>query len=518
MRPALALSPFLAAILACGASHDTEGSLTPLDSGSDGSGDGDSGRVCNPLDPPVCDGPTSVKTCLADGSALVTTPCGGGAPCKAGVCGCVPKSTTCKGSDVLVCGSDGEYVPGFSCPKGTVCLKGHCDDTRCPDEASGGVKQFSLPVNAWPRIRHDNRNSGWTQAIVADLPKLKWKVFVGGTDYDAQKGLASGPVVNQDNIVFVGAGELDGKNGQHYSFDAAGKKLWEYAANRKTGLSTPVVRGDGTSYVASGGMELLAIKPDGTLDWKYLTAAGTDGDPVVTREGTIVYPSEEGAVYAFEPTGKLIWKSDIATGPGHADAAMAQSCTGSLVVGGENGFVALDVKTGKPQWKLPVTGMYQAVSSTAVLSAEGTMYGVDGGGVGYAVDVATGKVLWSRAMASGGASCFARIGGTLFVVLIDGKLHAVDAGTGAELWSQPVGYSLTRPVGRISGPVIDGNMRIYINSTDGFVYAFDTTGKQLFRIAASGAARAQLFSGTIAIGYDGTLYVPGNDGYLYAFQ
>lgn len=502
----------------CGSSSDSGAGADTGVSANDAASDGDGGvRVCDPSAPSVCDGASSVKICRPDGSGYDTSPCSGGAACTGGVCGCAPKSSICQGQDVATCGADGKYTVAFTCPKGTVCTKGHCDDARCPDELTP-PKEVGLPINAWPRYRHDNRNSGWTPAIVADAPKLKWKVFVGGTDYDLQKGLGSGAVVNQDNVVFVGAGELDGKNGQMYSFDATGKPLWSYPANRMTGLSTPAVRKDGTSYVASGDSNLLSIKPDGTLDWKYKTGLASDGDPIVTREGTLVYPSDDKSLYALDPTGKLVWQSSTTTGPGEVDAALAETCDGKIVAGGGNGWAALDIVTGKPLWLVPATGTYECVSSSPNLTADGTMYGVDMGGVGYAIDVATGKVLWSKNFGVPGASTPARIGSTLYVVLNDGNLHAIDAASGAEIWSKPVGYALTRNVGRISGPVIDGNMRLYVNSTDGYVHAFDTTGKELWKIAASGKSAAQLFSGTIAIGNDGTMYVPGNDGTLYVFQ
>ena len=71
---------------------------------------------------------------------------------------------------------------------------------------------------------------------------------------------------------------------------------------------------------------------------------------------------------------------------------------------------------------------------------------------------------------------------------------------------------------RIPGPIVDGKQRIYVNSSDGFVYAFDTTGKQLWRLPAAGQAATGCCFGEMAIGNNGMLYVPGTDGSLYAYQ
>jgi outer membrane protein assembly factor BamB len=398
-----------------------------------------------------------------------------------------------------------------------VCTSGRCDDKRCSDETDPTIGENALPIHAWPRYRHDNRNSGWTPAVVADHPHVVRKTFIGGTAYDNQTGLGSGPVVDQNGIVYIGGGELDMSNGAYYAYDASGNQLFKFLANRKTGLSTPAVRKDETSFVASGGDLLFAITPVGTQLWSYTTSMGTDGDPIVTREGTIIYPSEDGSVYAFDPTGKLVWQSPAASGPGHADSGIAQSCDGRVYIGGINGFFAHDVTSGATLWSVAVTGMYQAVSASPTVTGDGVMYGVDGGGMGWAIDP-TGKVLWSKQLGPAGATSPTHVGNLLLVVLDDGNLHALDATTGAETWSKPIGYTLTRNAGKIAGPVLDGNLRVYINSTDGNLYAFDLAGNLLWKIATSGKAQAQIFSGGIAIANDGTMYVPGNDGYLYAVK
>ncbi len=43
-------------------------------------------------------------------------------------------------------------------------------------------------------------------------------------------------------------------------------------------------------------------------------------------------------------------------------------------------------------------------------------------------------------------------------------------------------------------------------------------GQQLWKVPTSGKSFKATWVGTMAIGNDGTLYVPGNDGYLYALQ
>src|SRR5258708_39253697 len=92
MRTKVVIGAFALVFVACGCGSSSDGGA-PADTGpsSDAASDG-GGRVCDPASPSVCDGATSVKTCRTDGTGYDTLPCTGGAACKSGVCGCVPKS------------------------------------------------------------------------------------------------------------------------------------------------------------------------------------------------------------------------------------------------------------------------------------------------------------------------------------------------------------------------------------------------------------------------------------------
>src|SRR5579871_381189 len=226
-------APWIVLLAGCGATGGRAG----LDGGA---GDGPSfnfdfaGMVCSPNDPPACDG-NALKVCRMDGSGYDFTPCTSG--CANGACTCNPGDLQCMGQEAQQCGMDGAWHTIQTCANGTQCMNGTCGDARCADETMS-TNPHALPTDAWPRFRHDNRNTGSTPAVVAANPKLKWKVFVGGTDLNSQMGLASGPVVNQNNLIFIGAGDQDGMGGSYYSFDPTGKKLWTFVANRGYGLST----------------------------------------------------------------------------------------------------------------------------------------------------------------------------------------------------------------------------------------------------------------------------------------
>ena len=481
---------------------------------ADDGGGGD--NSCDPMGPPQCEGQSVVKTCRPDGTGWDSAPCPDGAQCVGGQCTCTPGDRQCDGQDIQVCGMDNMFHVESTCPDGTVCGNGLCGEMRCPDETVS-TNPNALPTIGWPRFRHDNRNSGASPVALADMPKLKWKVKIGGATLNgALGGLGSGPVVNQNDIIFIGGGDLS-NGGSLMSLDIMGKVLYTFPAQRGFGSSTPAVRADGTAYFASQNAKLYAVDPKGMQQWTYQTGSQADGDPIVTKDGNLIYSSDDGSLYALSPKGVLLWKSTANGGPGEVDGGLAETCDGKIIAAGGNGWYALDAKTGMTLWSHAATGTFRAILSSPVVTADGRVFGFDGGGQGIAFD-STGKVLWMKQIGVGGAgSSVGIMAGVLYTALNDGAIHAVDAATGNEKWKVQINNH-AREIG--CAPITDGNQRIYINSSDGFIYAFDTAGKQLWKLPHSGVdtSGATDIAGTMAIGKDGTLYVPGNDGILYAYQ
>jgi outer membrane protein assembly factor BamB len=461
-----------------------------------------------------CAGPTLLETCNADGKGYTTTACPALATCIAGACTCSPGEVGCDGNTVVKCGQDGQPHPDKACPAGTTCSGGYCNDARCPDELNQ-AGSTGLPTAGWPRYRHDNRNSGTTDAAVADDPQLKWKVFVGGTTLNASGGLASGAVVNQNDVVFIGAGEHDGKGGLFYAFDGQGKPVYTFDGPRGYGWTTPAVRKDGTAYYSTQDGSAYAVKPDGTQLWKFSFGMQNDCNPIVTKDGYVIYGSDTGQLFALQANGTLLWQTDKNLGPGEVDNALAESCDGLILSGGVHGWFGLDAATGNTVWKVPA----MALMSAPTVTADGTMFGVDASGVGWAIDK-NGKVLWQKTLvAQGGATGtdLLYLAGRLFGVLADGALHAFDAATGDPIWAKPVGNA--QEIYRHGAPVADAHHHLFFSSNDGNLYAFDEDGNALWKKPTSGVAAAGGNGyGSLAIGQDGTLYVPGNDGTLYAFQ
>jgi hypothetical protein len=435
----------------------------------------DAGHTCDPKSPPQCNGPNAVETCRSDGSGWDMTPCTMG-PCQNGQCQKL-------------------------CPPGTVFSFGQCDDIRCPDELpSSSPLNVGLPTNsdAWPRFRHDNRSSGWSRAKVAASPALLWHKLVNGW--------GRGPAVDPNGVVYANMTSWDQTTALFDAIDATGMVLWSSSLGQdhtQTIPSVPAVRADGTAYASTaltalatdtGPGLLTALAPGGSTKWGFQTPATADGSPVVAHNGTIVYPSNDLSVYAIDPGGNLIWKTKPSSGPGLVHGGVAESCDGHIIVGGSNGWAALDITTGNNLWLVPAN----AQATSPVVAADGTMYGLDNSGIGWAID-ATGTVIWSKQLMNGPLSTasIAKLGKLLIAApgANNVPLLGVDADTGMILWSIPGGN------GFFGGPVIDGNLHIYVNDY-GKVRAFDASGQELWSIATGGGSFSEL-----AIAPGGTIYV-----------
>jgi hypothetical protein len=393
------------------------------------------------------------------------------------------------------------------CPPGTVFSFGQCDDIRCPDELPSSMPTgVGLPTNtdAWPRFRHDNRNSGWTRAKVATSPKLLWRTLVNGWGH--------GAAVDPSGVVYANLTSWLQTNALFSAVDSTGTIQWTAMLGQdmtQSIPSVPAVRKDGTAYastaltpsaIATGPGLLAAVAPGGTTAWSFQTTMTSDGAPVVAHDGTIVYPSNDESVYALDSNGNLLWKTNANSGPGLVHGGVAESCDGHIIVGGSNGWAALDITTGQNLWLVKAN----AQDASPVVTADGTMYGLDNSGIGWAIDK-TGTVIWSKPLMMGGLSTasIAKLGKLLIAAPgVGGRpLLGVDADTGTILWSFPGGGQ-----GFFGGPVIDGNLHIYVNDY-GAVRALDMTGQQLWMIPMSGGSFSEL-----AIGPGGTIYV-----FEYAF-
>jgi outer membrane protein assembly factor BamB len=122
-----------------------------------------------------------------------------------------------------------------------------------------------------------------------------------------------------------------------------------------------------------------------------------------------------------------------------------------------------------PLWVTPVDG---GAATAPVLGSGGTMLyaGTDAGTL-YALDAASGAVVWSTPVGAAVTASPALAGGVLYAPTGDGRVVAVDAATGAILWQAGAGTT-----GAIAEQPAVGGGLVFTGATDGWVRAFDAAG------------------------------------------
>ena len=183
--------------------------------------------------------------------------------------------------------------------------------------------------------------------------------------------------------------------------------------------------------------------------WK--TLLGEFVVPPLAVDGRRVYvATRDGAVRALDrSTGAVAWKAEGL--PGRLSAA-----DGLVLVRAEDGTVSsLQPRTGAVRWKSG-TGIAGALPAVP----DGDRAFVAGRGLA-ALDLATGRVLWSDPSGAETTAPPVASGSRLLAGEADGTLRGRDRATGVSLWALRTGGPLTAP------PLVDpGRRRLYVGTSD----------------------------------------------------
>lgn len=307
---------------------------------------------------------------------------------------------------------------------------------------------------------------------------------------------------------------------------------WRFETGGKV-MSSPAVV-NGVVYVGSNDGNLYALRAaDGSLAWKFAARLAVSSSPAVA-DGLVYVSSVDGKIYAVSAsTGELKWK--FATGgerrfsapgihgippatemmPDPFDVFLSSPVVagGRVYIGsGDHNVYALDAATGTLVWKHQTGDVVHA--SPAV--ADGVVYIGSWDRYMYALDAATGAVRWKFETGDdqtihnqiGIASSAAVIDGVVLFGCRDGHFYAVDAKTGAKKWAEDnkMGWVIASPA------VKDGV--VYFPTSDGTQFKAITiaTGALLWRTVN----KAVSFSSPAIAG--DVVYFGAHDGWLRALD
>jgi outer membrane protein assembly factor BamB len=362
-------------------------------------------------------------------------------------------------------------------------------------ETSGETAQASFLVRTnWPRYHFDNANTGYNRyenVVSADNVETlvqKWAVPTAG-------GGAPSPIVAYGRVYVAPT------DGIVRALDpATGALLWSFDTGGTMSGTAPTAA-NSLIYVGNDNGEVFALSaPTGTVTWSRHLGAMVAGSPIVnpdalyvgvfTNAGDVLYWLEPltGATYAAfndvsfdrqpstlayglvytEPgigcnvdafdasTGRLVWFAHFCDEGAIGESVVAAN--GRVFKTDQVGTNALDPATGATQW------MSTQVGWVAPSVANGVVFAAAFGP--FALDAATGSVLWEASGADVAESAPIVANGVVYLGERTGVLQAYCADNGALLWTSPVA-----PTDYTGDPAISDGM-LFASTADGTVYAF----------------------------------------------
>ncbi|MDD9947044.1 MAG: PQQ-binding-like beta-propeller repeat protein [Myxococcales bacterium] len=315
--------------------------------------------------------------------------------------------------------------------------------------------------------------------------------------------------------------------------------------------------GDGNVYFAAHDGWLYALTADGRLRFRKQLSGKSFGGPTATSNGMIVVGTDAGVLHGFDTRGTERLTYRAASG---IDSAPTEAIDGGLLFGAGHWVIALakphpTLESGTPtdaRWRFRA---HSRVFASPAQDPNGRIYVTAQDHRVYALDAATGEVLFSHTLArdldappllvgervyvagDGGqvAAVSSHDGRPLFNVRVDGHVRgpmmfgrdalwlqtmgmrpallALDPDDGSVLAGHRFPLADSTEVGSRSGPVMDRSGHVYVGGPDGAVYGFGTDGNIMFRFPTGGDVHAPP-----TLGPDGTLYIGSGDGSLYALS
>ena len=241
-------------------------------------------------------------------------------------------------------------------------------------------------------------------------------------------------------------------------------------------------------------------EPGPRLRWQV---AGSGIATPIANESRVFFLSQTHEVVAIDrQTGVVVWRRPTKD-EGNLTPGSRLALTGSLVIAGDYNVTTYEASTGDIAWRfVPEVGLAPGLFLGDV--HDGVVTAGSASGMVYAIDAASGALLWSRRVVpSMDATVYSpRVSGDVAIVsyvaftrLMTGGVAAFDLRTGRQLWHRTTFASASSgPANTPSSPPVIAGAVVIVPNRDGVIYALDTR---------SGRIRWHAPAATPALGRDG---------------
>jgi sugar lactone lactonase YvrE len=310
------------------------------------------------------------------------------------------------------------------------------------------------------------------------------------------------PAIGADGTIYATGGR------KIVALNPDGTVQWEHPVSWPV-LSSPALGPDGAIYVGVQATlnqtlspsPLLALNPDGSERWRFTASNNIRGTPAVGADGNIYFTtdsisaSQPGVLYALAANGNLLWSLPLSR---VTDASVAIARDGTLYVFTRDGRLSAVSSTGVELWNV-AAGTAPAgdtLRPSPAIGADGTIF-VSGGAL--RAFLPDGRLRWQTTNGTFYSSPTLAPDGSVLVSSQEGWIHLVRDGT--NVWRYQ-----TSAVNRGAAAFASPNL-IYAPGPAGQLLTLTLAGSNVWQAPAG-----SLWSSSPAIAPDGTIYVSTAEG------
>lgn len=291
--------------------------------------------------------------------------------------------------------------------------------------------------------------------------------------------------------------------GKHY-VTAIGRKSGDAAQGIFTATTSWTEQGFGAAHLGWNPYEnTLNASNVGSLGTLWQISVNGLGSAPAVVSGRVFVGTSAGLEAVSTLTGSKLWTAF----PGSSFYASPAVVAGRLYIGDGNNaeMYAINAATGAVLWSQSTSAAFE--SSPVVAGSLVYAGGVDG--KIYAFATSTGKIAWTYTTGGFIDSSPAVVNGVLYVGSTDDTIYALNALTGALIWSYKTG-------GEVESAVAVSNGAVYVGSDDDKIYAISAAGTKLGSLLWSYTTGGLAYSSPAVA--KGIVYAGSSDGNMYALN